>query len=230
MARPSPSRRNAAAAKTFRRWCVPSVMRKLYRHATTALRLAPIDAEVAGRFEAVDLVDTMFMKGLDGMLRFDLPGDATEERVVRYLCGKLRTTRSTFFQQYARTPHDDRLDELLDETPDALERLSGLRLAEDRRRAFEHDAEASAFLEQLPENDTRADIAKALGWTVQRVKVVRNRIARTLAAREAAMNDNGEDEPQSSSPRGDHHVPTAEERRGAPPEPHRGAGGARRRR
>ena len=73
MARPSPSRRNAAAAKTFRRWSVPSVMRKLYRHATTALRLAPIDAEVAGRFEAVDLVDTMFMKGLDGLLPFDLP-------------------------------------------------------------------------------------------------------------------------------------------------------------
>jgi hypothetical protein len=208
------------------------VLRKLHHHATTKLGLAPRDAKVAGRYEAVDVVNAMFEAGLSGRLVFDLPEDATEERVVRYLCGKLRTMRSTYHHPYARTLHDEALHELLDETPDAVERLSGFRLAAAFRRAFEHDAEASAFLEVLaepPEDDTRAGIAKALGWTVQRVKAVRNRIARTLAAREPTMNDNGEDEPQSSIPRGDDHAQTPEERRGAPHEPHRRAGGARRR-
>jgi hypothetical protein len=90
---------------------VASVVEALYGYATTTLRLPPIDAERAGRYEATDLVDEMFERGL------------------------------------------------------------------------EHDAEASALLGQLGDDKPRADIAAALGWTVQRVKVVRNRIARTLAAR-----------------------------------------------
>ena len=54
---------------------------KLYRHAVTALGLAPIDAEVAGRFEAMELVDMMFEHGLAGELPFDLRRDATEKQV-----------------------------------------------------------------------------------------------------------------------------------------------------
>jgi hypothetical protein len=207
-------------------------MQKLHRHATTKLGLAPRDARVAGRFEAVDVVNAMFEAGLDGRLPFDLPEDATEKEVVRYLSKRLRWTCATFFRRDAHLVGDDALDELPDETPDAVERLSGFRLAAAFQRAFEHDAEASAFLEVLaepPEDETRAGIAKALGWTVQRVKAIRNRIARTLRAREPTMNDNGEDEPQRSSPRGDHHAQTPGERRGASPEPHRTAGGARRR-
>ena len=60
MWRPSPSPSRIAAAKAFRRWCVPSVMQKLSHYATTRLHLAPLDAEVAGRVEAVEPVDMMF--------------------------------------------------------------------------------------------------------------------------------------------------------------------------
>jgi hypothetical protein len=208
-------------------------MQALHVYATTTLHLAPIDAAVAdSRVEATELVDTLFDKGLQGKLPFDLPEDATEEQVVRYLSNRLRWMCTDTFRQDARTVGDEALDELPDPTPDALERLSGLRMVDGCKRALQHDAEASAYLEQFGDKP-RAGIAAALGWTVQRVKVVRNRIARTLAAltaRDADMDDDGEDEPPSSGPRGDYDVPTAEERRRAPPEPHRWAGGARRRR
>jgi hypothetical protein len=209
-------------------------MQELYLYATNRLHLAPIDAEVAdGRLEATELLDMMFDQGLQGMLAFDLPEDATEEQVVRHLSNRLRWMCVTTFRQEVRTVGVEALDELPDPTPDVEERLSGLRMVQHCKRALQHDAEASAFLEQLEEDKPRAGIAAALGWTVQRVKVVRNRIARsfaTLVAREDDMDDEREDEPPSSGPRGDYDVPTAEERRGAPPEAHRGAGGARRRR
>jgi hypothetical protein len=137
---------------------------------------------------------------------------------------------ATSFRRDARTVHDEALDKYPDEAPDVFERLSEHRTKQDRSRLFAHDADASAYIEKLGEGYKRAEIAKALGWTVQRAKVVRKRIARTLAAHEAAMNDNGEAEPPSSGPRGNDHVQTAEERRGAPPERHRGARGAGRRR
>jgi hypothetical protein len=223
----SPSR--VAAAKAFRRWCVPSVMLKLCHHATK-LGLAPIDAEVAGRIEAVELVDIMFDAGLAGRLPFDLDEDATEEQAVRYLSKRLGWMCPTLFHRNVRTVGDEELDELPDQTPDAFERLSGLRMRARVIAAVAHDPEASAYLDELREGKTREQIATELGMTIDHAKAVRKRIARYAEAHEAAMNNNGEDEPQSSSPRGDHHVPTAEERRGAPPEPHRGAGGARRRR
>jgi|HubBroStandDraft_6_1064221.scaffolds.fasta_scaffold626068_1 hypothetical protein len=226
MRRPSPSPSRIAAAKAFRRWCVPSVMQELARYATAKLRLAPIDAEVVGRVEAVELVNMMFDEGLAGRLPFDLPGDATEEQTVRYLSRRLGWMCADLFRQEARTASDEALDELPDETPDAFERLSGLRMRAGVIAAVAHDPEASAYLEELREGKTREQIARGLGMTIGHAKAVRKRIARYA---EAAMNDNGEDEPQSSGPRGDDHVPTTEERRGAPPEPHRGAGGARRR-
>jgi hypothetical protein len=198
-------------------------MQKLCHHATK-LGLAPIDAEVAGRIEAVELVNMMFDAGLAGRLPFDLPEEATEEQAVRYLSKRLGWMCRTLFHHDARTVGDEALD---DPTPDAFERLSGLRMRAGVIAAVAHDPEASAYLDELREGQTREQIASGLGMTIDHAKAVRKRIARYA---EATMNDNGEDEPQSSSPRGDHHVPTAEERRGAPPQPHRGAGCARRRR
>jgi hypothetical protein len=206
---------------------MPSVTQKLYRYAVTRLGLAPIDAEVAGRVEAIELVNMMFERGLAGARRCNLPEDATEEQAVRYLSTRLRWTWVTLVRQDARSACDEELDELPDETPDAFERLSGLRMRASVIAAVAHDPEASAYLEELREGNTREEIASRLGMTIDHAKAVRKRIARYA---EAAMNDDGEDEPPSSGPRGDHHGPTAEERRGAPPEARRGAGGARRRR
>jgi hypothetical protein len=196
-------------------------MQALHVYATNRLHLASIDAEVAdSRGEATELLDMLFDQGLQGMLAFDLPEDATEEQVIRYLKKRLRWMCATMLQQDVWTVGDEALDELPDPTPDAFERLSGLRLVQHCKQALEHDAEASAFLEQLGEDKPRAGIAAALGWTVQRVKVVRNRIARTLAtltAREDDMDDDAEDEPPSSGPRGDYDVPAAQVTRRWPP-------------
>ena len=53
-------------------------MQKLH-HRATKLGFAPRGAKVAGRVEAVEVVDAMFEAGLGGRLPFDLPEDATEK-------------------------------------------------------------------------------------------------------------------------------------------------------
>jgi hypothetical protein len=177
--------------------------------------------------EAADLVDALILKILDGKLDWDLPEHAADDDVIAYLCTKLYGRCSSLRRRAARTLSDEALDQRADEAPDAFERLSAEREIAYLARAFAEDAEALAYIGQMSLGKARAEIAEALGWTVQRAKVVRNRIRRTVEARGAAMNDNGEAGPPSSGPRGDlDETQATEERRGAAPERHRRAGGA----
>jgi hypothetical protein len=230
MRRPSPSVPNADAAEVFERWCTPSVMNALYRYAVS-LGLAPIDAERAGRVEAMELVNMMFEHGLAGDFRCTLGEDATQPQAVRYLKKRLFWMWATLFRREVPTVGDDEtLDALPDATPDALERLSGYRMCAGVIAAVARDPEASAYFDKMQDCKPREDIARELGMSIGQANAVRKRIARCAEAYRTTLNDNDEDEPQRSSPRGDHHGQTVEERRGAPPLADRGAGGARRRR
>jgi hypothetical protein len=229
----SPSTPSAPAetpAQAFVRVGFPKLLAKLYRYATGRLHLAGVDAERAGVFEAADLVNTLVVRGLSGDLKWPLGEDATEAQVAAYACKKLYGMRSTFGRKNGHTlGDDDALDALADESPDALELLVEQRGLADLLRAFEHDDEASAHLSEMLTGKTRAEIVDALGCTEERANAVRRRIVRGVTALSARMNDDSEAEPPSSGPRGRYHeLQATEERPGAPPEPHRGAGGARR--
>jgi hypothetical protein len=232
MSRSTHSGPHDSAARAFARVGFPSLLKKLYRYATGTLRLAAVDAESAGVVETVDLVNTLMEKSLSGTLIWTLPENATDEEIVASACNKLYGMRSTLRRKAALTPgDDDALDELADEAPDALELLVARGAIEDAARALEHDAEASAHLREMLEGKKRAEIVRKFGCSAEHADVVRKRIMRGIAALGAGMNDESEDGPPSSGPRGSYHEPQAtEERQGAPPEPHRGAGGARRRR
>jgi hypothetical protein len=233
MSRSTCSGPHDSAARAFARVGFSKLLGKLHRYATGTLHLAAIDAESADVVEAVDLVHTLVVKTLDGKLAWTLPESATDEEVVGYACKKLYGMRSTLRRKAGLTVcyDDDALDERVDEAaPDAQERLveqSGIAAVV---RAFAHDAEASAHIRMMLAGKKRAEIAEELGCTPERVDVVHKRILRGVAALSARMNHESEDEPPSSGSRGTDHAQTTQERQGAAPEPHRGAGRAGRRR
>jgi len=231
MDRPKPSGSDDSAARAFARVGFPKFLAKLYRYATGTLRLAAIGAESADVVEAVDLVNALVEKGLDGRLDWALPEHATDDEVVGYGCTKLYGMRANLRRDAARFVCDDALDALADEAPDALARLQEQRGIAEVLRAFEHDAETSAHVREMLAGKTRTEIASALGCAPAHADVVRRRILRGMAALRTRMNEDSEDGPPSSGPRGIYHEPQAtEERQGAAREPLRGAGGARGRR
>jgi hypothetical protein len=226
--RPGP---DDSAARAFAMVGWPKLQERLTRYATCALRLAPIEAESCGVVEAVDLVNTLVANGLAGELCWELSQDATDAEVVAYACKKMYGMRSNLRKHAAiALGGDDGIDDQADEGPDALEQLIEHGAIEGARRAVAHDAEASAYLDAMLMGHTREEIADAHGLTPEHAKVVRKRISRRLAALSARINHESEDEPPSSGSRGTDHAQTTQERQGAAPEPHRGAGRAGRRR
>jgi DNA-directed RNA polymerase specialized sigma24 family protein len=226
--RPGPSDR---AARAIAHVGLPNLVARLYRYARVTLHLAASDADRADVFEASDLVNALVLKVLDGTLIWTLREDATDDQIVRYACKKLYGMRSTHRRKAALFDDGDAIDELACEAPDALELLVERRGIADAVRAFEHDAEASVYLAEMLAGRSHPEIADALGYTPKHAEAVHKRVTRGIATLRARMDTQSEDEPPSSGPRGTYHEPQAtEERQGAPPEPHRGAGGARRRR
>jgi hypothetical protein len=217
-------------ARAFARVGYKTMVAKLYAYATCVLRLAAIDAGRAGRVEALDLVHTLVMNILSGTMVWALPEHATEEEIIRYACSKLYGLLSNLRKRDARMSGGDALDERADGAPDALAQLLTHRAIADAMRALERDPEATAYLRGMLAGKTRAQIIIDLGCDAEHADVVRKRIMR-CAATLHAMNDDSEDGPPSSGPRGhDDELPTAEGRHRAPPEPHRGALRAGRRR
>jgi hypothetical protein len=189
------------AARAFARIGWPKVWARLSLYATGTLRFAAIDAESAGVVEAADLVSTLLVTSLDGMLGWTLPEDATEEQILGLACAKLHGMRRTLQRQAARTGHyDDALDERPDPGPDALARLMRERGIVDMERLFEHDAEASVYLGEMLEGEARAEIMCKLGWPLRRANTAYKRIVRGIAAHARRINDDSEDAPPSSGP------------------------------
>jgi hypothetical protein len=94
----------------------------------------------------------------------------------------------------------DALDELMDERPSPSRQLSAWWLLGQIAQAIEGDREAVALHGALEEGYTqREEIAEALGWTVERVKVVRRRVTRRLASQHIRLKDH-EGGPPSSAP------------------------------
>jgi hypothetical protein len=219
------------AARAFARVGYEKMQARLYLYATCVLHLAAVDARRAGLYEALELVDMLFLRVLEGTVAWALAEDATEEEITRYACVKLFGMLSTLRRGSARTFGGDAVDELADDAPDALTLLLMHRGVTDVKRALSGDAEAWAYIQGMLEGGKRAQIAAELGCTAEHGKVIRKRIMRCAAALHA-MNDNGEDEPPSSDPRRSHdELPTAQERHRALHEPPRGAlraGGRRR--
>jgi hypothetical protein len=232
MDRRKPPGSSDGAARAFARVGWTRLLARLHRYATGTLRLAALEDGRADTVEAVDVVNTLVERGLSGSLAWTLPEHASDDEIVRYACSKLYGMRSTLRRQAAwNVGDDDALNALADEGPDAFALLLEQRGIAELRRAFGPDAEASAHLERMLEGSKRAEIAAELGCSVEHADLVRRRILRRIAALRADTNDQREDEPPSSGPRGTYHEPQAtQERRGAAPEPHRGAGGAGRRR
>jgi DNA-directed RNA polymerase specialized sigma24 family protein len=219
------------AARACARVGYKTMVAKLYAYATCVLHLAAIDAASAGRVEALDLVHTLVVNILFGKVVWALPEHATEEEIVRYACTKLYGMLSNLRKHDARTSGGDALDHWADDAPDALANLIARGSIADLLRALGDDPEAAAHLRGALEGQTRAQIAAQLGCSVEHATALRKRIMRGVAALKASMNDNSEDGPPSSGPRGhDDELPTAEERHRAPPEPPRGALRAGRRR
>ena len=151
MGRSTSSGPDDSTARSFVRLGVPRLLARLYRYATSTLRLAAIDADHADGVEAVDLVHTLVEKGLSGTLTWTLPEDATDEEVVGYACSKLYGLRSTLRRKADLTGRDDddALEERADQAPGALDQLVAHRMRVDIEQAFAHDAEASAYLGRM---------------------------------------------------------------------------------
>jgi hypothetical protein len=196
---PTPSEPDYSAARAFARVGWPKVWARLLRYATGTLGLAAIGARRAGVVDAADFASTLVVWALGGTLAWSLPEDATDERILRYACTKLYGMRSTLRRQAARTSPDDAIDERPDPGPDVLARLMKERRLGDLERFLEGDAEASAYLDGMLANETRAEIARRLGWPVRRAQVVRVRLLRRLAAHAQRTNDDGEDRPPRRS-------------------------------
>jgi hypothetical protein len=212
------------AARAFERVGYDKLADKLYVYATYTMRLASIGARRAGEVEALDLVGTLCMKVLEGRIVWALPEDASEEEIVGYACRKMYGMLSTLRRRGARTSGGDAVDDLADDAPDAFSMLLTQRGIADLTRALDGDGEASAYLQGMLGGDKRAEIAAALGCTVEHADVVHKRIMRCAAALHERDEDTCEDEPPSSGPRGhDDELPTAQERHRAPPEPPRRA-------
>jgi hypothetical protein len=69
----------------------------------------------------------------------------------------------------------------------------------DLEGVFLHDDEASVYLREMLKGEARADIMHTLGWPLRRANTVYTRIVRGVAAHARKANDDGEDEPPSSS-------------------------------
>jgi hypothetical protein len=190
---PTPSGPNDSAARALARVGWTKVWRRLYRYATTTLGFAAIDAKRAGVVEAADLVNTLLVLALLGRLDWNLPEHATEVQIIHAACTKLYGMRSNLRRNAAWTVHDDALDERPDPCADALARLMEARGLAALERLFEHDAEASAHLEEMLDRKTRQEIAEKLGCTLLRVDTVRKRIVRAIAAYARSANDDSED-------------------------------------
>ncbi len=182
MGRSMPFKPDDSAARAFARVGWEKLVARLYPYAVGSLRLAAIGDGSAGVIEAADLVNTLVEKSLDGTLGWALPEHADEDEIVGLACMKLSGMRWTLRRQAARTFHDDALDERPDVSPDALARLMAQQGLADLARAFERDTEAAAYLKEMLEGKTRAEIAHELGWTADRAKVVRKRILRGVEA------------------------------------------------
>jgi hypothetical protein len=204
---------------------------RLHRYAVCTLRLAALDAKRAGIVEAGDLVGWVLTAGFGGELTWTLPEEATEDQIVSCACTALHGMYSNLRKRDGRSCGDDALAQLAHGAPDAVAMLLERSVIEDAKRALAPDAEASACLALMLEGERRPEIMAKLGLDEKHADVVKRRILRTLKALGAATNDNREDEPPSSGPRGGYHdLQATEERQRAAPEPHRGALRAGRRR
>jgi hypothetical protein len=225
MGRSKPSETGEAAKRAFERVGGEKLLAALRSYAVRKLGFAPAGAATAGVDEELDLVGALVVKGYACELEWDLPDGATDEEVIAKACSKMRGMRSTLRRKAARHQGDaDALDEVADGAPGADELLHMRRVVEDVPRVFAHDPEASAHFALMLGGAKRCEIMDELRCTERRAETVRERIRRGLAAYGDGMNDEREDEPPSSGPRGRCHEPQAtEERQGAPPEPRRGA-------
>lgn len=96
-----PTRSEGGTTRASHRLCSPRVLQRLYRYATGSLRLAAIDADHAGLFEAGDVVNALLEQALQGTLRWTLDERATDDELVAYACAKLNGRRSTLRRKAA---------------------------------------------------------------------------------------------------------------------------------
>jgi hypothetical protein len=231
------SAKNAAEAFARADWktLLPQLLRGAL-HYLRVLGLAEGDNHRPALLEGMELVNTALESCLAGERQLTAEAIASEDGLVSFLSEIMRSIATNRRTSAAATRCDgdeDALDQQIDESPSPSRRLAARSLLEGIERAFEGDDEARTVLDALAEgHEDRDEIAEALDWTVEHVKVVRRRMSRRLASKRITLNDDGEAGPPSSGPQGrDHETPQAAgERRRASGERDGGAGVARRRR
>jgi hypothetical protein len=185
-----------------------------------------------------DLVNTVVAQCLAGERKWVQGCDRTEDGLVAFLVMTMWSVINNRYTSAAcanRASGERLLDWMADERPSPL-RLTEMRETLQRiELALEGDDEAVAFIRALHDGAAATEEhALARGWGKGDVTNERWRIARRLATRGITLNDNDNDgaEAPSAGPSRRHHddsQPTGERRR-APAEHARGAGGAGRRR
>lgn len=193
------------------------------------------DAPTGGVVEAMDLVQSLYVRVLAGELAWKLPPDATKKRILGHMCRRLRGMRSDQYRHDEIAPSagvEELADLVDDDVSDPEEAAVWTSHLENAQSALEEDDEALQLFDACTKGYVEPqEAADYLAWTVLQVRRVRARMMRLFRNEGLATTTDREDEPPSSGPRGGQDESQAtEERQGALREPARGAQHPRRRR
>jgi DNA-directed RNA polymerase specialized sigma24 family protein len=145
--------------------------------------------------EPDELVNSAIDACLDGR-RSWVPGTgATEASLVAFLCETMRSIAVNERTRAGIALRDDgaAIEEERDDRPSPSRELAAREQITQIARALADDPEATAVHRMICEGYTeREEIALALGWKVERVKAVRLRASRRLAAMHVTLDDDGE--------------------------------------
>lgn len=186
----------------------------------------------SGVCEPTELVNAAVTLFLSGDKPYPLDEDAPPEQVVAVLCRTMQWLAVDRVRHPAvrRRADADGLEDREAEQATPSQKCANVERLDWLGEVFADDEEASAVLAASAEGWNRAEIAEWLGCGVRRVESVQRRIKNCLRSLGETINDQGEAEPPSSSPRGrdDGTSESAGGRLGPPGEHPRVVGGGRR--
>ena len=145
--------------------------------------------------EPQELVNHAIESLLAGERRWVPEAGVSEESLMAFLCETMRSIAMNRRTSAAIERHGDAdaLDQQRDEAPSPSRDLAAREHLQLIDRALAPDPEALALHRMECQGYTdRKEVAAALGWTEQQVKVVRWRASKRLAALKITLDDDGE--------------------------------------
>jgi hypothetical protein len=176
--------------------------------------------------EQCELVNASILVWLEPDKRWPAQVASDADGVVRVLSKTMFRLAMDARKKQDRWVFGDVIDQQQADDPSPSQRSAGAERIERIRRGFAGDREALVVLDEFAEGRfAEAQLARALGSSLDHVKVVKQRMERRFESGCIALDDEGEAGPSSPGPQRRYDGPqeTAAHRRGAAGQPDHGA-------